>query len=432
MLKHTVKEVRLKSGAKGLLIDVPDASIMSVQINFRAGDLYIANDDKFETAHIMEHMSLGANKLYPSSMAFTAELEKNGAYSNASTGPTDMTYYTECADFEWDRVLKLLCIAISKPLFLDEEFTAEYGNVYEEMLGRSNSHSGTLAFEMSKKLGFRIKTYQERVQLMSNVKVEDIRRHYKETHFAENMRFVIAGKIKGRKTAIKKMLEAMTLPASKGQTRFEIPTETPKALTKPLFIENKTVQNAYFYIESYTEKELTRDEQNSMNILGALLTDTWGSKVFGKAREKGLIYYLSSGSYRSKGHSSWWFGSQISEKQIAPFLELFIHELRQVRKGIISDSDIDAAKSYLKGRHQMSAQSVGAIMNGYSGTYYYDETIDDYYTKFPIKIAKVSKKELIDMANQMFTDKIWGLGFLGTISSKAGKEAHKQLSSLWQ
>jgi predicted Zn-dependent peptidase len=107
MLKHTVDEIELASGAKGLLIDVPDASVMVTQINFRAGDEYVADPLKWETAHIMEHMSLGANKRYKSAKLFTAEIEKNGAYTNASTGSTEMTYTTECADFEWDDDYKI-------------------------------------------------------------------------------------------------------------------------------------------------------------------------------------------------------------------------------------------------------------------------------------------------------------------------------------
>jgi hypothetical protein len=37
-MKHTVEEIRLKNGARGLLIDVPDATVMSFQVQFRAGN----------------------------------------------------------------------------------------------------------------------------------------------------------------------------------------------------------------------------------------------------------------------------------------------------------------------------------------------------------------------------------------------------------
>ena len=143
----------------------------------------------------MEHVLLGANELIPKARAFQAEFEKNGAYCNASTGTYDITYEAECADFEWDRVLDLLLIAITKPLFLDDEFEAEFGNVREELTARSNNHFRHLSLALREAYGFSVKTDQERLKLMSNVKLPDLQQHYHRTHTTNNMRFVLAGNI---------------------------------------------------------------------------------------------------------------------------------------------------------------------------------------------------------------------------------------------
>src|SRR3954468_22429897 len=138
-MKHTVSEVSLKNGSKGLFVHIPSASVLTCDINFRAGE-YLVEPEKWEVPHLMEHVLLGANELIPRARDFQSVLEQNGAYSNASTGVYDITYDTECADFEWDRVLGLLLVAISRPLFLDDEFKAEFGNVQEEMSSRANQH----------------------------------------------------------------------------------------------------------------------------------------------------------------------------------------------------------------------------------------------------------------------------------------------------
>src|SRR5688572_18607552 len=138
-MKHTVTEIKLSNGAQGLLIHVPNASVMTFDLSFRAGE-YLVERPKWETPHLMEHLLLGANEFIPKARAFQAEFEKNGAYSNASTGSYDITYEAECADFEWDRILGLLLVSITKPLFLAEEYDAEFGNVREELTARSNNH----------------------------------------------------------------------------------------------------------------------------------------------------------------------------------------------------------------------------------------------------------------------------------------------------
>ncbi|HEY5268313.1 MAG TPA: insulinase family protein, partial [Candidatus Saccharimonadales bacterium] len=111
---HKVHKVTLANGAKGLFIDIPDASVMNFEVSFRAGE-YLVDRNKWETPHLMEHMLLGANQKIRKSKAFQAEFEKNGAYCNASTGTYDINYEAECADFEWDRIVDLLFLAIDKP-----------------------------------------------------------------------------------------------------------------------------------------------------------------------------------------------------------------------------------------------------------------------------------------------------------------------------
>src|SRR6266481_5291414 len=101
-MKHHVTEIELKNGAKGLLIDVPGATVMDFEFNFRAGE-YLVDRTKWEVPHLMEHVLLGANEFIPKARTFQAEFEKNGAGNNASTGLYHITYEAECADFEWQR-----------------------------------------------------------------------------------------------------------------------------------------------------------------------------------------------------------------------------------------------------------------------------------------------------------------------------------------
>src|SRR5574343_1221153 len=127
-MQHKVKEVKLKNGVEGLLIDVPGAQVINYDFCLRAG-YYLADDGKWEVPHIMEHLLCGANQEYRKARLFEAEVKKNGAYSNAYTNTYTVGYVGECADFEWERILNLLMLSISKPMFLQEEFSAEMGNV---------------------------------------------------------------------------------------------------------------------------------------------------------------------------------------------------------------------------------------------------------------------------------------------------------------
>ena len=78
-MKHSVEEVKLKNGAEGLLIDIPNASVMTTRVHFRGGMRYAKNPSVYEIAHVVEHLSFGANAKYKDEKAYEAEFTKNGA-----------------------------------------------------------------------------------------------------------------------------------------------------------------------------------------------------------------------------------------------------------------------------------------------------------------------------------------------------------------
>jgi predicted Zn-dependent peptidase len=427
-VRHTVNELILNNGIRGLFVHIPNASVMTFDFNFRAGE-YLVEPDKWEVPHLMEHVLLGANELIPRARDFQAELEKNGAYSNATTGVYDINYDTECADFEWDRVLGLLLVAITKPLFLEEEFRAEFGNVQEEMVARSNNHFRRLSLEMRKTLGLIAKTDTERLELMANVTVDDAREHYQRTHHAANMRFVIAGNLSAvRRAAIANLFEAIDLP--KEGERFALPPERPRRLRRPVYVPNDTVENLYFYIDTFKRRRLQDSETDALNLVNTMLTETLYSKILGTARERGLVYGMSSGLSQTKDASNWWFGAQVSDKNAPPLLDIAVEELHKVMAGKIDKSEIDATKQYNLGRFQRSGQTVGGTAAGYAGRYFFDGVIEDYY-RIPARIRAVNKRRIVEVANAMFDENIWGFGVLGNCGPAFVGQLQSQLSPLW-
>jgi len=427
-MKHTVTELTLKNGAKGLLVHVPDATVMCYEFNFRAGE-YLVDPKKWETPHLMEHLLLGANEKFKKARLFQAEIDRNGSYSNASTGVYDISYEAECADFEWDRILNLLLLAITKPLFLREEFVAEFGNVKEELAARANNHFRHLSLKLRQKYGFLAKTDQERLKLMQNVKLADIKAHYERTHTTKNLRFIIAGNLTPkRQETVTELLEAMELP--RGTSRLALPDERPDRQQAPVCIRNQTVKNVYFYIDTFMQRRMSDEESDALALLNTMLTETLYSNIFGRAREKGLVYGMNSGFGQAKLVSNWWFGAQVSRKNIAPLFDIIVEELQKIFAGELNDEDIESAKAYSLGRFQRSAQTVGGTLAGYS-RYFFDEVIEDYY-QVPKRIKAVTKDEIVSIAQKLFADNIWALGVLSNSDENVAEELRQRIAALWQ
>ncbi|MGH7930600.1 MAG: M16 family metallopeptidase, partial [Candidatus Binatia bacterium] len=286
-MKHTVHEATLKNGAKGLIIDVPDATVTSFQFHFLAGNRYVADREAYETAHIMEHMAFGANSRFKDAHAFGMEFEKNGAHYNAYTSDLSMVYIADCADFEWDRILDLQRLAIACPRFIAIELASESGNVRGELTGYLNSHTRLLWPRLQQALGEPVLGYDERLKLVHNTTLRHIKQHYSTTHTSKNMRFAITGKMDGsRLSRVNDMLESWEL--EKGH-RLKVSRDTLQT-AEPFLIRRKEASNITFAWSMTVPRKLDDAELEAMACVDHILTGTLHSKILGAARRKGLAY----------------------------------------------------------------------------------------------------------------------------------------------
>lgn len=425
-MKHTVEEVRLKNGARGLLIDIPDATVMSFQVQFRAGNRYVLDKNIYETAHIMEHMAFGANEKFRSEHNYEQEFTKNGAYHNAYTSDYSMVYEAICADFEWDRILELQRLAITTPRFNTDELEAEKGNVRSELTGYLNNHNRVMWPRIQQALGEDILTYNQRLKTIANIELKDIKNHHNRTHTLKNMRFVVAGKLTGRKSAIKEHLEGWKLETGE---RFAIPHDEPRR-ANPVLIRRKEATNLTFGWSMVVPRELTDEEVDAMSALNHILTGTMSSRIFGSARKKGLAYSIFSDTSVGFYDSAWDFGGQVNIDTAEKLFDIIVRELKRVLSGSISAEDLESVKSYSLGRYQMGAQTVGQISNFYVGRYFADDFVRDY-DGVPASILAVTSEQMIETARQFFAANTWTLAAVSSEEKELLTKLHDKLSKLF-
>ncbi|MDO4759323.1 MAG: pitrilysin family protein [Candidatus Saccharibacteria bacterium] len=409
-MKHSVEEITLKNGAQGLLIDIPDASVMNTKVQFRAGMRYAKRPELHEIAHVVEHLSFGANARYKDEQAYEAEFTKNGAYHNAWTSDFSVCYETECADLEWERILDLKKVAITSPRFNEAELKSEKGNVRSELTGYMNDYARLLWPRLQKAIGEEAPDLQERIKTIGNIELKDIREHYRRTHTANNMRFVIAGKIKHRKKELIRLLESWEL--APGQ-RFDIPKDELHS-SDAILIRRKDASNITFGFSFVTPRRLDPTEIQTMCCLNHILNGTMNSKIFGQARKCGLIYGMGSGLSSSAHYASWDFDGEVNLESSTELFELIQQELIKVLNGELEDGDIEAAKSYALGRYQMGAQTVAQVSDFYSDAYFLTGEIEKY-ENLPAIIRRIDKPTMVELAREFANSGIHAFVAVGSV-----------------
>lgn len=419
-MKHSIEEVKLKSGASGLLIDAPGSSVMNIRIIFRAGNKFVKKPEIYEVAHLMEHMAFGRNAEYRDEQAYEAEFTKNGAYHNAWTSDYFIAYEAECADFEWERILALQELAVARPRFNEEELNAEKGNVRSELTGYQNDYARLIWPKLQQQLGEEVLTYGERLKTISNITLKDVRDHHHRTHTANNMQFIITGNLRGRKRKIVTMLENWDLKPGK---RFEIPLSVYRA-SKPTLIRRKDASNMSFGFSFVIRRALSPAEQYAMSCLNHILNGTMSSKIFGAARKRGIVYGMGSQTESDRWSSTWDFDGEVNAENAEDLFDLITVELSKVINGDIDESDIAAAKTYALGRQQMLAQTAEQISNYYlrdyitSGTY---QPMQDAHKM----VDAIDKSTIVQLARIFMQSGVSGLATVGNMNKAF-------LDELWQ
>lgn len=395
---------------------------MSTKFQFRAGMRYAKRPEVYEIAHIVEHLAFGANAKYANEQTFEAEFTKNGAYHNAWTSDFSVCYESECADFEWQRILDLQRIAITSPRFNNEELQSEKGNVKAELTGYMNDYCRLLWPRLQQAIGENVPDLQERIKTITNIELKDIREHYRRTHTAHNMRFIIAGNLRHRKREIIKSLNNWDL---KPGERFEIPVDELHS-SSPILIRRKDASNITFAFSWAIPRKLNPNEVYAMNCLNHILNGTMSSKIFGQARKHGLVYGMGSDLNNSWLNSSWDFDGEVNAESATDLFDLIRKELAKVLEGDIKDSDIDAAKSYATGRYQMGAQTVNQISDYYADGYFTNGTIENY-ERMPSFIRNINKETIVSLAREFIGNDISALVAVSSVEKSLINELTEKI-----
>lgn len=374
---------------------------MHTKFQFRAGLRYAKKPDLYEIAHIVEHLAFGANSEYSNEQLFEADFTKNGAYHNAWTSDFLVCYESACADFEWDRIMRLQQVAIASPRFNNEELQSEKGNVKAELTGYMNDYGRLLWPKLQQMVGENVPSLPDRIKTIANINLRDIREHYRRTHTAHNMRFIIAGNLRHRRREILKMLSDWEL--SPGE-RFDIPKDNLIS-SPPTLIRRKDASNITFGFSFLTPRKYDASEIYAMNCLNHILCGTTSSRIFGQARKNGLVYGMGSDISTSWHNTSWDFDGEVNVESSEKLFDLIHKELNKVLNGDISDEDITAAKSYATGRYQMGAQTVGQIADFYAENYFINGILTRY-DHSPNYIKRIKKSTMVELAREFISSNI--------------------------
>lgn len=355
-MQHETKVYELDSGARLLVVNIPNTISFYWASHIRGGFNY-APTAIYEMPHLLEHLAFEGTKSYPDSYKFKAEVEKNGAYYNAFTGRDFVWYEFAGNPEEMGRIVDINFSQMFEPL-LDSERIEQQQKVIRQEWSR-NKENDAHRSNYYNWLAIKPTAYpdiDERMATVQRVTSEDLKEFHAEHYVAANIDFVVAGDL--NRASVKSLISQLNRHLSKipkGQQHAfkEIPFGDfgDKVVTKEPY---KKLQSRFILDFLKTERS-SQPEGAAIRVLSTILGTGMGSRLFQKARERGLTYAINSGMWRGEDHTALLIVGETEVQNLRPLIELSASELADISSDGFSDEELDRAKGFI----------VGSIRRGY-------------------------------------------------------------------
>lgn len=425
-MKHGVTEHHVSGGASGLLVNVPGSDVVSLQVRFNSG-FQFADRKVYEVPHVMEHLLSTVTKKHPGPNEFYIEAQKNGAYVNAHTSVDTNGYVYECADFELMRILDLMEEQLTEPLFDQTPLEAEIGNVREELTRNTTNHATVCSVQLAERAFPHLwLNYDERIGQLPEINVEHVRKHYEQSHTSGNARFFLAGNFSDGGAEVVRRLDRIFAQMPKGE-RKERSRDIGLGLEQPV-VAHRDIKQVYYRAVMYFG-ELSEAERRAMTLLRLVLVGGMGARILGEARRRGLAYSVAGAGHAEPGNSSFGFLGYVTPKNAEALFELMGRAFNEVKKGDLSEAELDAAKDLLVGSIKRSTQTPGDLLGWYLEPYDEAGEIRDFDRTMEL-MREVRPDEVVAVARMMTTAARQGLSFLGPVDEQDAEGYAEQLKPL--
>lgn len=351
-------------------------------------------------SHYIEHLLFKGTKNRTAAQ-IAESLESVGGHLNAFTGKELTCYYAHVLDEHLSISVEIIGDLLSNALFDSSEMEKEKKVILEE-LNTIEETPEELIHEYflddvfpDHPLGLSIIGKRENIENFNRQKVLN---YLSDNYTVDRLVVAAAGNVDHDELA--RLVEKNFENLGKNGGQNYKPPKKPRHGKHVM--ENGAIQaHVCLGTHAYSYKN---PKKFGLLVLNTLLGSGMSSRLFQNIREKHGIAY-SVYSFIDFLYDTGLFGIYIGtdKHKVDDSIDLINRELEQLMEESISDSELDRTKSQLKGNLMLGLESTSSRMNRLAKMELYLEkhfTLDDTLNE----IEKVSKKDILDIANELFTN----------------------------
>lgn len=408
----TYTKKKLKNGLRVITIPMKDNPTVTVLVLVSTGSAYESKKEN-GLSHFLEHMCFKGTEKRPNAKTISRELDGLGAQYNAWTGHEYTGYFVKSDEKHLDKVFDVVSDLYLNPIFPKDDIEKEKGviieeiNMYEDMPQRHVADVFMEAFYGDQPVGRNIAGTKENVKSFSR---NDLANYHKKHYVPEATVVVVSGNVSEKKVIeLSKKTFGMISPKKKeGRSKIKKVASTPEVVAS----FKKTDQT--HFILGFPGYEYGNKKLLHARVLATILGGGMSSRLFTLLREElGAAYYVyaSSEAFVDAGHFE--IGAGVTTARLPEVINRIAKECMRLKNEVVKKDELDLVKEYLIGNMKLSLESSDAFASFY-GNQEVTGRVPKNLVQVEKEIRKVSAKDILAIAKEIFKDKGVVLSYIGT------------------
>lgn len=387
----------------------------------------VATGSKYEKkdisgiSHFLEHMFFKGTKKRPDKLEIAETLDKIGGIYNAFTGEEYTGYFAKVAASQFDLALDWVSDIYLQSLLPEKEIKREKGVIIEEINMIYDNPMAHVELLWNKLLygdqpaGWDIAGTKESVSAMNRQKLLS---YMKSQYTASNTIVCVAGNIKTSQVINKVKKSFVQIKATEPIKKAKVIER--QTIPECLLHTRKTDQtHIYLGVRAYN---LNHPQKYTQDVLGIILGGMMSSRLFMEIRERlGLAYYINTSVDSNPDTGFLATRAGVENRNVEKAISTILKEYRKVSQKKIPETELKKAKDHIKGKMALILEPSDAL-----ASFYVMQELLEKVTLTPkeiyAKIDKVSSKDILRVASDIFKPKNLNLALIGPFEDKRNFE----------
>lgn len=382
--------------------------------------IWVDNGSRDETpgengiSHFIEHMIFKGTR-NRSALEIAKEMDAIGGLSNAFTSKEQTCFYTRVLENHLDQGVRILLDIFLNSLYDPEELERERLVVLQEISmveDTPDEFTHVLLGETAYQGNPLAQSILGTPETVNAINQDKILGYLQRSYIPEKIVVAAAGKV-DHETFVNQVAHELNQISLGGAA----PNRLPPALSSRSKVVYKDLEQVH--LAWATRAPSASDPRRYVStLLNVIMGGNMSSRLFQEVREKrGLAYSIYSflSSYQDIG--MWGVYTAVAKETLAQTLEVIGQELKKLKKGELSATELEDAKEFVKGGFLLGAESSDNRMTRIAKneiTFGRDLSFEEILSD----LARVSIDEVITLAEEILQSDKFSVVSLGPVTEE--------------